>query len=58
MLEITSYVKGVGSMMGRVETLVADTVWEAVHFQLQDFLQNKLPNMLRTTFKKKKEISR
>ncbi|CAM6089472.1 unnamed protein product [Calypogeia fissa] len=58
LLEMTSYVKGVGSMMGRVETLVADTVWEAIHAQVQDFVQNKLASMLRTTFKKKKEITR
>ncbi|CAM6128500.1 unnamed protein product [Calypogeia fissa] len=58
LLEITCYIKGVGSMMEKVDTLVADTIWEAVHTQLQDFVQNKLAIMLKTTFKKKKEITR
>ncbi|KAL2641399.1 hypothetical protein R1flu_008986 [Riccia fluitans] len=58
LLELTSYIKGVGTMMEKVDTLVADTVWETVHAQVQDFVQNKLAIMLRTTFRKKKEISR
>ncbi|BBN10047.1 hypothetical protein Mp_5g00460 [Marchantia polymorpha subsp. ruderalis] len=58
LLELTSYIKGVGTMMEKVDTIVAETIWETVHAQVQDFVQNKLAVMLRTTFKKKKDISR
>lgn len=57
-VELTSYIKGVGTMMERVDTLVADSIWEVLHAQVQEFVQNKLAIMLRTTFKKKKDLSR
>lgn len=58
LVELTSYVKGVGTMMERVDTVVADSIWEVLHAQVQEFVQNKLAIMLRTTFKKKKDLSR
>lgn len=58
LVELISYIKGVGTMMERVDTLVADSIWEVLHAQVQEFVQNKLAIMLRTTFKKKKELSR
>ncbi|KAL6525143.1 hypothetical protein OROMI_030736 [Orobanche minor] len=58
MVEIVSYIKGIGSLMQRSDTLVADALWETVHAEVQDFVQNILANMLRTTFRKKKDISR
>jgi cytoplasmic FMR1 interacting protein len=58
MVELISYIKGIGNMMERVDTLVADSIWESVHAQVQDFVQNKITVMLRTSFKKKKELAR
>ena len=58
LVELISYIKGVGTMMERVDTLVADSIWEVLHAQVQEFVQNKLAIMLRTTFKKKKDLSR
>ncbi|XP_024519238.1 protein PIR [Selaginella moellendorffii] len=58
MVELISYIKGVGSMLEHVDTQVAETVCEVIHSQLQDFVQNKLSLMLRTSMKKKKELSR
>lgn len=45
-------------MMLRSDTLVADALWETVHAEVQDFVQNTLATMLRTTFRKKKDLSR
>lgn len=52
------YIKGVGTMMEKVDTLVADSVWEALHGEVQEFVQSKISLMLKTSFKKKKELSR
>ena len=57
-VELISYIKGLGTMMERVDTLVADSMWEVLHAQVQEFVQNKVAIMLRTTFKKKKDLSR
>ncbi|CAB4315793.1 unnamed protein product [Prunus armeniaca] len=40
------------------DTLVADALWETIHAEVQDFVQNTLATMLRTTFRKKKDLSR
>lgn len=45
-------------MMQRCDTLVANAVWETIHAEVQDFVQNTLATMLRTTFRKKKDLSR
>lgn len=45
-------------MMLRCDTLVADALWETIHAEVQDFVQNTLATMLRTTFRKKKDLSR
>lgn len=45
-------------MMQRCDTLVADALWETIHVEVQDFVQDKLHSMLRTTFRKKKDQSR
>ncbi|XP_022151699.1 protein PIR isoform X2 [Momordica charantia] len=58
LVELVSYIKSIGSMMQKCDTLVADALWETVHAEVQDFVQNTLATMLRTTFRKKKEISR
>lgn len=58
LVELVSYIKSIGSMMQQCDTLVADALWETVHAEVQDFVQNTLATMLRTTFRKKKEISR
>ncbi|XP_020575203.1 protein PIR [Phalaenopsis equestris] len=58
LLELVSYIKSVGSMMQRCDTLVADALWETIHVEVQDFVQDKLDTMLRTTFRKKKDLSR
>ncbi|KAK9146311.1 hypothetical protein Sjap_006214 [Stephania japonica] len=58
LVELTSYIKSVGSMMQRCDTLVADALWETIHAEVQDFVQNKLAIMLKTTFRKKKDLSR
>ncbi|WVY92685.1 hypothetical protein V8G54_031773 [Vigna mungo] len=58
LVEIVSYIKSVGSMMQRCDTLVADALWETIHAEVQDFVQNTLAIMLRTTFRKKKDLSR
>ena len=44
-------------MMQQCDTLVANALWETVHAEVQDFVQNTLATMLRTTFRKRKEIS-
>lgn len=44
--------------MQRYDTLVADSLWETIHAEVQDFVQNTLATMLRTTFRKKKDLSR
>lgn len=58
LLELVSCIKSVGSMMQRCDTLVADALWETIHAEVQDFVQDKLDSMLRTTFRKKKDLSR
>ncbi|RZC22453.1 Protein PIR isoform D [Glycine soja] len=58
LVELVSYIKSVGSMMQRCDTLVADALWETIHSEVQDFVQNTLATMLRTTFRKKKDLSR
>lgn len=58
LVELVSYIKSIGSMMQRCDTLVADALWETIHAEVQDFVQNTLATMLRTTFRKKKELSR
>lgn len=58
LLELVSCIKSVGSMMQRCDTLVADALWETIHAEVQDFVQDKLDTMLRTTFRKKKDLSR
>ncbi|OVA02229.1 Cytoplasmic FMR1-interacting [Macleaya cordata] len=58
LVELVSYIKSIGSMMQRCDTLVADALCETVHAEVQDFVQNKLATMLRTTFRKKKDLSR
>ncbi|XP_055960933.1 protein PIR isoform X2 [Mercurialis annua] len=58
LVELISYIKSVGSMMHRWDTLVADALWETIHAEVQDFVQNTLATMLRTTFRKKKDLSR
>lgn len=45
-------------MMQNCDTVVADALWETIHSEVQDFVQNTLASMLRTTFKKKKDVSR
>ena len=44
-------------MMQQCDTLIADALWETIHAEAQDFVQNTLATMLQTTFRKK-EISR
>lgn len=58
LVELVSYIKSIGSMMLRSDTLVADALWETIHAEVQDFVQNTLATMLRTTFRKKKDLSR
>ncbi|KAL7586887.1 hypothetical protein Lser_V15G35727 [Lactuca serriola] len=58
LVEVVSYIKSIGSMMQRCDTLVADALWETVHSEVQDFVQNTLATMLRTTFRKKKDLCR
>lgn len=58
LVELLSYIKSVGSMMQRCDTLVADALWETIHAEVQDFIQNMLATMLKTTFRKKKDLSR
>lgn len=58
MVELLSYIKGIGTLMQKSDTLVADALWETVHAEVQDFVQNILATMLRTTFRKKKDLSR
>lgn len=57
-MELVSYIKSIGSMMQSSDTLVADALWETIHAEVQDFVQNTLATMLRTTFRKKKDLSR
>ncbi|KAI3819039.1 hypothetical protein L1987_12861 [Smallanthus sonchifolius] len=58
LVELVSYIKSIGSMMQRCDTVVADALWETVHAEVQDFVQNTLAAMLRTTFRKKKDLCR
>ncbi|KAK4774504.1 hypothetical protein SAY86_009439 [Trapa natans] len=58
LVELVSYIKSVGSMMQRWDTLIADALWETIHAEVQDFIQNTLAAMLKTTFRKKKDLSR
>lgn len=58
LVELVSYIKSIGSMMQRCDTLVADALWETIHAEVQDFVQNILATMLKTTFRKKKDLSR
>lgn len=43
-------------MMQHCDTLVADSLWETIHLEVQDFVQDKLDTMLRTSFRKKKNL--
>ncbi|RRT75634.1 hypothetical protein BHE74_00029613 [Ensete ventricosum] len=45
-------------MMEHCDTLIADALWETIHAEVQDFVQDRLDTMLRTTFRKKKDLSR
>ncbi|KAM0992423.1 hypothetical protein ACFX2C_010662 [Malus domestica] len=58
LVELVGYIKSIGSLMQRNDTLVADALWETIHAEVQDFVQNTLATMLRTTFRKKKDLSR
>lgn len=58
LVELVGYVKSIGSMMQRCDTLVADALWETIHAEVQDFVQNTLATMLRTTFRRKKDLLR
>ncbi|MCO5571458.1 hypothetical protein L7F22_025198 [Adiantum nelumboides] len=58
MVELLSYIKGVGSMMEKVDTLVSDSVWESIHGQVQEFVQNKLSVIQKTSFRKRKDLVR
>lgn len=58
MVELVSYIKSIASMMQNMDTLVVDALWETIHAEVQDFVQNTLATMLRTTFRKKKDLSR
>ncbi|KAL9233414.1 hypothetical protein vseg_008421 [Gypsophila vaccaria] len=58
LVELIGYVKSIGSMMQKYDTLVADALWETIHAEVQDFVQNTLATMLRTSFKRKKDLSR
>ena len=58
MVELTSYIKGIASMMEKVDTLVTDSVWESIHSQVQEFVQNRLSAMQKTSFRKKKDLTR
>ncbi|KAL8171856.1 hypothetical protein V2J09_023660 [Rumex salicifolius] len=58
LVELVSYIKSIGSMMHHCDALVADSLWETIHAEVQDFVQNTLATMLRTTFRRKKDISR
>ncbi|KAJ8432034.1 hypothetical protein Cgig2_026737 [Carnegiea gigantea] len=58
LVELVGYVKSIGSLMQRCDTLVADALWETIHAEVQDFVQNTLATMLRTTFRRKKDVSR
>ncbi|CAH9085991.1 unnamed protein product [Cuscuta epithymum] len=58
LIELVSYIKSIGSMLHKADTLVVDALWETIHAEVQDFVQNTLAIMLRTTFRKKKDISR
>ncbi|KAL2538706.1 Protein PIR [Forsythia ovata] len=58
LVELVSYIKSIASMMQKADTLIADALWETIHAEVQDFVQNTLATMLRTTFRKKKDLSR
>lgn len=58
LLELIGYIKTLGSMMQHCDTLVADSIWETIHLEVQDFVQDKLETMLRTSFRKKKNLIR
>ncbi|GAB4835449.1 hypothetical protein Ancab_000356 [Ancistrocladus abbreviatus] len=58
LFELIGYIKSIGSMMQHCDSLVADALWETIHAEVQDFVQNTLAAMLRTTFRRKKDLSR
>ncbi|EPS72662.1 hypothetical protein M569_02094, partial [Genlisea aurea] len=58
LVELVSYIKGIASLMQKSDTLVADSLWETVHAEVQDFVQNTLATMMQTTFRKRKDIAR
>ncbi|KAM3231150.1 hypothetical protein ACQJBY_061358 [Aegilops geniculata] len=58
LLELIGYIKSIGLMMQHCDTLVSEALWETIHMEVQDFVQDKLDTMLRTTFRKKKDLSR
>lgn len=58
MVELSSYIKGIGSMMEKVDTAVSDSVWESIHCQVQEFVQNRLSVIQRTSFRKRKDLVR
>ncbi|CAM0148045.1 unnamed protein product [Urochloa decumbens] len=58
LLELIGYIKSIGLMMQHCDTLVSEALWETIHMEVQDFVQDKLDTMLRTTFIKKKDLSR
>jgi hypothetical protein len=58
LLELIGYIKSIGLMMQHCDTLVSEALWETIHMEVQDFVQDKVDTMLRTTFRKKKDLSR
>ncbi|TVU48420.1 hypothetical protein EJB05_08056, partial [Eragrostis curvula] len=58
LLELIGYIKSIGLMMQHCDILVSEALWETIHMEVQDFVQDKLDTMLRTTFRKKKDLSR
>ncbi|KAL6660319.1 hypothetical protein ACP70R_002441 [Stipagrostis hirtigluma subsp. patula] len=58
LLELIGYIKSIGLMMQRCDTLVSEALWETIHMEVQDSVQDKLDTMLHTTFRKKKDLSR
>ncbi|KAF7045827.1 hypothetical protein CFC21_054895 [Triticum aestivum] len=58
LLELIGYIKSIGLMMQHCDTLVSEALWETIHMEVQDFVQDKLDTMLRTSFRKKKDLSR
>ncbi|XP_078441899.1 transcription activator [Wolffia australiana] len=58
LLTVIACIKNVGSLLQRSDTIVSDALWETIHAEVQEFVQDKLDTMLRTTFRKKKDLSR